>query len=276
MSRRRVIVIAAVSGVLLAVPLLTSSSARSLHQHSVKDVSKKDLVRQDRQLEEQDRFKQLEAYVAAALNAWEPYSTLQESIANDIVRTTLDPGEPALFVGDIKHVKTAMLLASVESHEGHGFSYVDKGLCNDPAQRSNPILNNGDCDGGKAYSLFQIHPGIGIVLFDQGGYGYHRDLSAERQRTTDGGGPRPKPPLSRDANPPVVPCRAAEELRGCVIDADALRDRRIAVKTALHMLRASLKRDGTLCEYSGETKPCPKAEKRLKKAVEYVESHPYP
>lgn len=260
MKRLSIVAVAAV----VATAALARPRAAPAHLPVEKVVERKDVLQQDCPLEEQDRFKHLEHYIAEALHSWEPFSTLQESVAHDIVRIALDPGEPALFDDDPERARTATLLASVESHEGHGFSYVDRGICNDPTQKDNPVLKNGSCDGGAAHSLWQIHPGAGIVLLDNGSYAYKRQLPADRQGPTEGGASS------------VALCRTSEQHRGCVIDADALRDRELAVRTAMHMLRASLKRDGTLCEYSGEVKPCPKAVKRLKKAIEYTASHPYP
>ncbi len=232
-------------GLACATPLLTSS-ARPERTRPVKEVPQKDILERDCPLEEQAHFKALELYIATALHAWEPFSTLQEAVAHDIVRAVLDPGEEPLFAGDDLKVQTAVLLASVETHEGHGMRYVDSGFCNDPKQKDNPLLKNGGCDGGHAVSLFQIHPGPGIVLLDNGLYGYRR------------------------SPPPVDPSRTSQ-----IVDAKALLDRPTATKTALHMLRAALKHDGTLCEYSGELRPCPKAAKRLTFAKEWLTSHPF-
>jgi hypothetical protein len=53
-----------------------------------------------------------------------------------------------------------------------------------------------------------------------------------------------------------------------------LADRQLAARTALHFLRASIKRDGTLCEYTGEHHPdCPKGEKRLTFALDWAKNH---
>jgi len=252
--------IAAVAAV-AATAALAPTKASPRREPRTKEVTKKDLLQQDCPLEEQDRFKRLELYVAEALHAWEPFSTLQESIAHDIVRVALDPGEPAVFPDDESRVKTATLLASVESHEGHGMAYVDRGVCNDPQEHGNPLLKNGGCDGGKAFSLFQIHPGPGIVLFDNGGYGFRR--TEVRQGVT-----------ARGERAPLRGSLSSFQTRR-VIDGSALvADRELAARTAIHMLRASLRRDGTLCEYSGEMKPCPKAVARLKLAEEWVREHP--
>jgi hypothetical protein len=57
-----------------------------------------------------------------------------------------------------------VLLAGLGYFEGARFAaYVDDGRCNDPAWRSSPegqraMRVGGDCDGGHAHSIFQIHP----------------------------------------------------------------------------------------------------------------------
>lgn len=256
-------------GLALLAPVLPALSSTVTPQpRAEKEKQPKDLLQQDCPLEEQDRFKRLELYIASALHEWEPYSHLQEAVAHAIVRVALDPGEEALFPDDSSRAKTATLLASVENHEGHGWKYVDSGICNDPKQIDNPLLKNGSCDGGSAVSLFQIHPGRGIVLFDNGSYGYKRsDLNEVRGSGLTG----------RDVAAPPAP--SVGELSSPnapnVITATELHDRLVAAKVALHMLRASLRRDGTLCEYSGEVKPCPKAKKRLEFAEKWSRKHPF-
>jgi hypothetical protein len=57
----------------------------------------------------------------------------------------------------------AVLLAAIAYYEGSRFSaYVDDGRCNDKAWRKDPanartMKLGGDCDGGHAHSLWQIH-----------------------------------------------------------------------------------------------------------------------
>jgi hypothetical protein len=246
------------------LPALSSTTTPRLRAERV--FSNKDLLQQDCPLEEQTRFKHLEFYIASALHEWEPYSHLQEAVAHDIARVVLDPGEQALFPDDVARGKTATLLASIEHYEGTGRQYVDSGLCNDPKQKDNPLLKGGSCDGGSAVSLFQIHPGRGIVLFDNGLYGYRRDPSEDSRKWAH----RQDTP----AAPPAGPAGAFSSPNP-VITATELHDRLTAAKVALHMLRASLRRDGTLCEYSGEVKPCPKAKKRLEFAEKWSGEHPF-
>jgi hypothetical protein len=256
-------------GLALLAPVLPALSSTVTPQPRAERVfAAKDLLQQDAPLEEQSRFKNLEMYIASALHEWEPSSHLQEAVAHDIVRVALDPGEEALFPDDVNRAKTATLLASVEDHEGHGWAYVDRGVCNDPKQIDNPLLKNGNCDGGSAVSLFQIHPGRGIVLFSNGLYGYKSiedpRKSAHQQDTPAAPPAGPAGALSSPSSPQTQVITAAE-----------LHDRLVAAKVALHMLRASLRRDGTLCEYSGEVKLCPKARKRLEFAEKWSASHAF-
>jgi hypothetical protein len=228
-------------------------------------------------LEESDHFKRLEGYVLNAMKTWAPAATIAgthsqddfETIARDMVSVVLDPGEPALFADTAEKERTAILLATMAYYEGHFWPYVDSGLCNDPKEKNNPILRNGNCDNGEAISFWQIHPGRGIVLLDNGLYGYRVSVTDKAPRV----GVRAASADATRARPLSVDPLSVVESK--VATAESLHDRRFAAKTALHMLRASLKRDGTLCEYTGELKPCPKAEKRLKFAREWSDKHPY-
>jgi hypothetical protein len=110
----------------------------------------------------------LATYVLAAMLAWSrPHAQPKNaddaawlgSIAQDIADVSLE-GEP-LFKDDASHARTALLLASVARYESSFASWVDAGLCNDKAWRdSNPDIHRGaTCDGGHAFSLWQIHAG---------------------------------------------------------------------------------------------------------------------
>lgn len=79
-----------------------------------------------------------------------------QSIARDIAIVSLAemPKNPG---------KVASALTSLAFHEGRFRPYVDAQLCNDKAWRKtkegrNLMLRGGDCDGGYAYTLWQIHP----------------------------------------------------------------------------------------------------------------------
>jgi len=95
----------------------------------------------------------LAAYVYGAMTSWASEShdeTLWRGIAADIASTTASAPE-------------ALLLASLAFHEGRFRAYVDEQQCNDPIWRASrdgriAMASGGDCDGGWAYSLWQIHP----------------------------------------------------------------------------------------------------------------------
>jgi hypothetical protein len=81
------------------------------------------------------------------------------SIADDIASVSLE--EEPLFKNDSERVKTALLLASVARYESDFAPWVDAGLCNSREWRvSNTAIHHGaTCDGGHAFSLWQIHAG---------------------------------------------------------------------------------------------------------------------
>jgi hypothetical protein len=232
-------------------------------------------------IEDSVHFKALEAYVLDAMETWAPAATIAgthsqdgfASIARDVVAVVLNPGEPALFKNDLDRSRTATLLATLAYFEGHLWPYVDEGICNDPKQKNNPILKNGNCDGGFAVSQWQIHPGRGIVLFDTGSYGYVVGRGSDKG-STEGGVRTPSgfQAASAVAGPPSVDSLSDPRP---VATAETLKDRRFAAKVALHMLRTSLKRDGSLREYTGELQSHPKADQRLKFAREWSDKHPF-
>lgn len=101
----------------------------------------------------------LGAWVLTMINKLAPEKhneDFRHEIASDIATVSLSesPEAPA---------KAASVLVSLAFHEGRFREYVDSGLCNDKAWRKSKegkatMLNGGDCDGGYAYSLWQIHP----------------------------------------------------------------------------------------------------------------------
>jgi hypothetical protein len=64
----------------------------------------------------------------------------------------------------VDHHEDGVLLAALGYWEGARYAaYVDDGRCNDPAWRTSAegrwfMVRWGDCDGGNAHSLWQIHP----------------------------------------------------------------------------------------------------------------------
>ena len=177
---------------------------------------------------------------AHAAEGKEAYETRAATIADDIVAVVSEETEPAVFPQDDDRHKTATLIATLAFWESNFQLYVDNGSCDDRAWRKTregrATLLSGDCDGGWAYSMFQIHPEGGIAL--EPGGGWHHEFGA--------------------------------------IDGQAmLADRKVAVRVALHMARQSIGHGAGLCQYSGEIGPCPKAAARLSFAQRWWAAHPY-
>ena len=191
------------------------------------------------------------------------------STASDITAVVRSEAGAPLFEGDRDLSRTAVLVAAVAFYESGYRDYVDRGLCNDwswrhpkttgpgavsldEVKQRRAILLGGSCDGGFAYSDWQIHPfdavyRDGVVLLDgQRAWAFAADIS-------DG--------VKRDV------------IRG----SDMIADRRKAVRVALHMLRrATLPGRTNLCGYTGEMEAgCPKGAKRLNFALDWSRKHPF-
>jgi hypothetical protein len=191
----------------------------------------------------------LAAYVVAAMRTWvkEGAGTAPfEDVARDIAVVALS--ERPAFDGDESRARTALLLAAVADYEGaHYRDYVDRGMCNDPAWRATEkgrvTMLQGDCDGGIAHSLWQIHPEFGgLVLLDD-----------DREWTH------------------------SWEAKGAVpiLGRNLVEDRKLAARVALHMMRRSLRSHAGLCLFTGEQAPCPKGAQRLAHAESYSKRHPF-
>lgn len=102
-------------------------------------------------------------YLTAAMMAWAP--TVPESrlrpIAADIAAVATR--DPPAFTDDPDHVKSALLLASLGDLEtGHSWAaWIEDGRCNRQNWRElhEAMLkaNGGNCDGGNAFTFWQIH-----------------------------------------------------------------------------------------------------------------------
>jgi hypothetical protein len=193
-------------------------------------------------------LKALTAYLIVAMTSWMPVhnhaaretpeQTLAryEAIATDIATIALDPSEPSLFQGDDGRVKTALLLLSVAFWESAFRGDVDAGHCKPH-----------ECDNGHAYSLWQLHPEDGFI-FDGDVYTFARNRSVAWR----------------------------EEHASEIVDGPALiRDRKLAAKVALHMLRYSMKNAHSLTIYTGEGPNGPKAKQRLDRATSYARAHAF-
>jgi len=202
-------------------------------------------------------------YLLAAILTWLPVrsyfvpygeteaeaKTRLESIASDLSSVTLDPVEPPAFAGDEGRMKTALLLASIGSFETSYQTFVQEGKCNQPGYVPD---RRGSCDGGHAFSFWQIHVfGGGYVLGDGGAL-----LTAETYGQIHPGD------------------ETIRILRG----PDLISDRKSAIRVAERLVRSSLRQYHSLCAFTGES--CepgrhPKADVRLERAQAYLRSHPF-
>jgi hypothetical protein len=194
-------------------------------------------------------LKALTSYLLAAMTAWMPMKNHARSetpevtearyqqIAEDIAQVALDPDETPLFLGEDGRVKTALLLLSVALHESGFRGDVDAGKCK-------PY----ECDHGKAFSMWQLHPEDGLI-FDGDFFTFARNRPASWR----------------------------EEHASEIFDGPALvRDRKLAARMALHMLRYSMKNTRSLAIYTGEGHNGPKAKLRMETALSYIRQHPFP
>jgi hypothetical protein len=84
----------------------------------------------------------------------------RESISEDIATVVLS--EERAFDDDADGQRTALLLVAIAHYEtGRSWaSWIDSGKCNDAKWRAaHPQwIKSGDCDGGHAYGMWQVHP----------------------------------------------------------------------------------------------------------------------
>lgn len=202
----------------------------------------------------------LASYIFIAMLSWIPVRNLTpygesedevktrlHSIAEDIVTVALDANEPPVFANADGRVKTALLQAAIASMETGYQKFVDEGACN---KRGFVPDRRGDCDGGHAFSMWQIHvAGDGYILLEDG------TLTSKMYATPD-------------------MLQSHQVIGG----AELVADRKTAIRVAQRIERSSLKNFHSLCAYSGES--CiedrhPKAKDRLQRAMTYYASHPF-
>lgn len=200
-------------------------------------------------------------YVFVAILAWVPVRNLTpygesesdararlHAVAEDIVTVAMDAAEPATFTGTDGRIKTALLQASIASLEAGFQKFVEDGTCNTPGYVPD---RRGNCDGGHAFSLWQIHVfGGGYLLLEDG-----------LLQTTQ---------FARG----YASAHPDEVVRG----QNLIADRKIAARVAQRLERSSLKNYHSLCAFTGE--PCgdgehPKALARFDRAKDYFAKHPY-
>ena len=203
-------------------------------------------------------------YILKAMLSWVPLAnhtapvspehTLARytSIAEDIADVVMDPTEAAVLpgqTGDKGIVGNGLLLAAIASLEGAYQEYVDDGSCNDTKWRNAhaDILRMGGCDGGHAWTIWQIHTMGGLVLTGQyvTGYMYVEDVRLH--------------------------------LETIITGLKMIKDRKLGARTALHILRLSMRDHHSLCAYTGES--CsgmmPLAVTRLQRPIRYMAANPY-
>jgi hypothetical protein len=187
----------------------------------------------------------LAGYVLEAMLSWKksPIGAPMAEIARDIAFVSLD--HPPLWPTDTSRARGAIVLATLAFFEGGFMPYVDNGKCNDGlwrqrAWRAREIWSPSICDGGRAYTLWQIHVedsswNEGVVLTPEGEWRY-------------------------DNRP------------GCIVGRDLIASRRLAVKVAIAFIRKSLRVSRGLTGYAGDAD---KGSLRSRFADDYSRKHPY-
>lgn len=183
----------------------------------------------------------------------EAYEARINSVASDIVEVVSLPEEEPLFDPSRTpeaDYKSAIMVAALGFFESRFMLYIRS--CNDYAWRKTAEgrrqLLSGDCDGGLAWTYWQVHPAEGLVLTPEGGWSRAYNFPDGWRATHSG------------------------EIIG---GAEMLSDTKVAVRVVVHMLRQSLKRSGGLTGYTGETESNFKAAARLNFARNYWTSHPW-
>jgi hypothetical protein len=207
------------------------------------------------------RMEALITYILTAMLTWcpvasyyVPYGETEEQattrmkvVAEDIVTVAMDSSEPPVFSGPSGRLKTALLEASIGSFETSFQKFVDEGKCNAPGFHAD---RRGNCDGGTAFTFWQIHVfGGGYILLDDG------SLSTALLS-----------PALAHARPDLV-----------VSGPQLLADRQTAVRVAQRVIHKTMHDYHSLCGFTGE--PCtgshPKADHRLERAQVYMQQHPF-
>jgi hypothetical protein len=209
-------------------------------------------------------MQQLVTYILTAMLTWIPVRNLTpygeteaeatarlRSVAEDICMVALDANEPPVFGRADGRVKTALLDAAVASMETGFQKFVDDGSCNRRGYRAD---RRGDCDGGHAFTFWQLHvAGNGYILLEDG-------------------------TLGSVFYSPAAIVKSAQDKGTVIRGPELLADRKTAIRVAQRIMRDSLKQHNSLCAYSGES--CdegahPKASVRFERARTYLAQHPF-
>jgi hypothetical protein len=222
--------------------------------------------------EDQDRRDQMFEYVLHAMRDWNKgpmagKATHLEEIAHDIVMTAIEePKARPHSDGSFE----AILLASIAWFEDRFRDYVDEGKCNEwmnevykksgylrpntnvLTKEQQDLLSLGNCDGGHAATIWQVHFGTGITLLDDFDCWDDPNKSCRSWKYVEEG----------------------REGRAVVTKNDALANRQLGARVALAMARQSIRRGAGLVQFAGAGNE-EKAKLRLDKAESYIAKHPF-
>jgi hypothetical protein len=186
-----------------------------------------------------------------------------EAIAEDVVDVAFDDANPPIFSGDDGRLKTALQLAGIASYEGHFWKWVADGDCNSPefqaserAKAAQDPHYHPACDGGHAYSNFQIHL-YNFVIKD--GELFQAQWLEQS---------------SKEEEREWIKTHKDSIITGKMLIADS----RLAAQISYYLVRGSIKRTHSLCEYTGEsctTGHHPLAIQRTSRPMDYLRAHPF-
>jgi len=203
----------------------------------------------------------LTKYLVAAMLAWSPAVFMPgkdvshyEGTARDVAEVVLEETEKPLFApttAGADRAKTALLLVALAYKESSFWPSIGDGTCNGKHPELKEALRllaaaGMTCDGGHAFTFWQIQPGKGLWL------------TGDFYTSMGGTGP-------------------------AITGDDLLADRKLAARTALHIARSSFHATKTLCGYSGERYDekkdgdhgCRLAWEREKLARDWWKEHPF-
>ena len=219
--------------------------------------------------DEKEKFNKFAGYILEAINSAakpDQYTASYEDVANDIATVVLDPKEPPIWKSDKSKARTAIMLVSLAYNETRFRAYTDDGRCNSSKWRkssegSKLMKISGECDGGLAHSMWQIHTGLDGIVVVPTNYGdddpFAHDIDKREwcysYQCSDKDGTL------------ITPTQMSE-------------DRKNAIRIALHMARRSIRKGVKLCQYTGEGNVCPKGNVRYSWAEGpkgYSTEHPF-
>jgi len=128
------------------------------------------------------RLESLTEYFEDAMTSWarpDKLSADYHSIASDMASVVV--AEDPIWVSDTSRARTGIMLLGIAFWESRYFSYVDNGSCNKYVNgRGAPkeirrLIQSGNCDGGWAHSMWQVHPMKWYV-----GNGQYEEFSGEK------------------------------------------------------------------------------------------------